>query len=244
MQGWPDFTVGQLLNKRQACSKIDWESFKDTRDRKIVQYTCENQRIRSSFKRVTEEDVSRENMYKGLVIESAQKDLKQAEDYVASVAERLQEDRAAVALLESGQGADHPLYESNLRQRRQYLLQSEGDVGTAAAKLEQAKAKMADAPNDPNMAKHDANIEELNQKFASLKSVREVSQWTIQDGEPVYLGSKIEIEFPDTTKEELIKAEYVFGQAAKDGNAEASLHGFYGMQYTALWRSYRLPSRK
>ena len=244
MKGWPDFTVGQLLNKREACSKIEWESFKDTRDRKIVQYTCENQRIRNSFKRVTDEDVSRENMYKGLLIESAQKDLEQAESYVASVAERLKEDRAAVALLESGQGVDQSTHESKLRYRREYLLQTEEDVGTAAENLAKAKAQMESAPNDPRMGKFDANIEEFNLKLASLKSVREVSQWTIQDGKPVYLGSKIEIEFPDKTKEELVKAEYIFDQAAKDGDANASLHGFYTMQYTALWRSYQLPSAK
>ena len=244
MKGWPDFTVGQLLNKREACSKIEWESFKDTRDRKIVQYTCENQRIRNSFKRVTDEDVSRENMYKGLLIESAQKDLEQAESYVASVAERLKEDRAAVALLESGQGVDQSTHESKLRYRREYLLQTEEDVGTAAENLAKAKAQMESAPNDPRMGKFDANIEEFNLKLASLKSVREVSQWTIQDGKPVYLGSKIEIEFPDKTKEELVKAEYIFDQAAKDGDANASLHGFYTIQYTALWRSYQLPSAK
>lgn len=244
MKGWPEFTVGQLLNKREACSKTEWESFKDTRDRKIVQYTCENQRIKDSLKRVTGEDISKREMYKGLVVESAQKELELAESYVASVAERLQEDRVAVAKLESGQGADLPSYESNLRMRRQYLAQTEGDVDAAAEKLALARTNIENAPSDPKMAKYDADIEEYKRKFDSLKAVREISQWAIQDGEPVYLGSKIEIVFPDQTKEEMIKAEYVFDQAAKDGSAEASLHGFYSMQYTALWHSYQLPSKK
>jgi len=43
MKGWPEFTIGQLLDKRKACSSNEWESFTDTHGRKIVQYTCTNQ---------------------------------------------------------------------------------------------------------------------------------------------------------------------------------------------------------
>jgi hypothetical protein len=40
--GWPQFTVGQLLDKRKACSSVEWKSFKDSRGRSVVQYTCES----------------------------------------------------------------------------------------------------------------------------------------------------------------------------------------------------------
>lgn len=42
MTGWSQFTVGQLLDKRKACSSVEWKSFKDTRDRSVVEYTCES----------------------------------------------------------------------------------------------------------------------------------------------------------------------------------------------------------
>jgi hypothetical protein len=41
MKGWPDFTVGQLLGTRKACSSTEWKSFTDTRDRKVVEYSCD-----------------------------------------------------------------------------------------------------------------------------------------------------------------------------------------------------------
>lgn len=40
--GWSQFTVEQLLDKRKACSSVEWKSFKDTRDRSVVEYTCES----------------------------------------------------------------------------------------------------------------------------------------------------------------------------------------------------------
>lgn len=42
MKGWPEFTIGQLLDNRQACAKTEWKSFTDTRDRKVVEYSCDH----------------------------------------------------------------------------------------------------------------------------------------------------------------------------------------------------------
>lgn len=38
---YPNYLVGQAFDNRHVCSSIDWKSFKDDRDRTVVEYTCQ-----------------------------------------------------------------------------------------------------------------------------------------------------------------------------------------------------------
>lgn len=38
---YPNYLVGQAFDNRHACSSIDWKSFKDDRERTVVEYTCQ-----------------------------------------------------------------------------------------------------------------------------------------------------------------------------------------------------------
>ncbi len=337
LKGWPQFSVGQMLDKQQACSNIKWESFTDTRDRKIVQYTCDNKLVQAYLTGVHEKDVDDQNGYKKLLLEKAAKELEFAESSLQSSSATLLTQKQKVAELESGEGNakvqalrsdyamlqrvsaatcsqtdpqqyTHPDVQSlvasmangcrssarfqencpeslkadrfrylicvqrfggnsgpttagaivsnalervqrsiesaeqsvnqKLRYEQEYLTAVEGDIRKRTEELEVAKARAEQAPNDPEQAKHNARIEALNQKIASLQHVREVSQWTVQDGEAIYLGSKVELVFPDRSVQEMVKPEYVFEHAAKDASSVNDLHGFYLMQINTLWRSY------
>lgn len=39
--GYPNYLVSQAFDNRHACSSIDWKSFKDDRERTVVEYTCQ-----------------------------------------------------------------------------------------------------------------------------------------------------------------------------------------------------------
>ena len=342
LKGWPQYTVGQLLDKRKACSNIEWESFTDTRDRKIVQYTCENELIGSFTKVLHERGIEREDMERRLFIESAKKGLEHAQRYVETAAENYQRQQDKVAQLQQGSGdgkaqalrADYGLLQrvnastcgqadpkqfthpdvqrivdsmasdcraklrfeaacpdtlkadrarylfcaqkyggnggltptdetfgnalstiqrmvqsaeksggDKLRSELEYLAVTEESVRKSQVQLEAAQAKAEQAPNDPSLSRIQSNVDKLNRKLASFKTAREVSQWTVQDGEPVYLGSQIELEFSDRSLKEPLKAEYVFDHAAKDAGTVDDLHGYFRMQIDALWSTYELPAQ-
>lgn len=38
---YPNYLVGQAFDNRHACASIDWKSFKDDRERTVVEYTCQ-----------------------------------------------------------------------------------------------------------------------------------------------------------------------------------------------------------
>lgn len=340
LKGWPQFTVGQMLDKRQACSNIKWESFTDTRDRKIVQYTCENKLVHAYLSGVHEKDVEDEEGYKKLILENAAKELEHAKSSLEASSTRLDEQKQLVAGLNSGEKAskvqalrndlallrqvsvascgqinpqqythadvqnivasmaiacqssarmaetcpdslraDRFRYltclqragamgeggtsasilndavarvqrmlesaetsgNSTLRYEQETLATFEGAVQRAIQTLETAKEKAAQAPNDPEIAKYDARIERLNRKVKSFQRVREVSQWTVQDGEAVYLGSKVELVFPDRTIEDTARPEFIFEHAANDASSVNDLHGLYLMQIKTMWHSYAPP---
>lgn len=236
LKGWPQFKIGQLLDKRQACSSIKWEAFTDDRDRKIVQYTCENKLVLAHISGLHEKDVESQERSKQLLIENAAASLEHAERALESTVSNLAKQRELVAALESGEGG---LTSQKLRYEQEYLSALEGDVPKRTASLEAAKVKVAQTPSSPEFARIDEQTEGLNRKRISFQRANEVSQWTVQDGEALYLGSKLELVFADGTIEERLKPEYVFDHAAKNASTVDDLHGFYLMQITTLWRHGR-----
>ena len=81
--GWSQFTVEQLLDKRKACSRVEWKSFKDTRDRSVVEYTCESAAGKNYLQRFVQ-----------IGIDEAQKKLKGELHNESAYAERDQRDIA------------------------------------------------------------------------------------------------------------------------------------------------------
>lgn len=336
LQSWPAFTVGQLLDKREGCTKTKWEKFTDDRNRAIVQYTCESDAVRDVFSNKIARDIASNDSLKALLRENAAKELEHEERSLSSTETKLAEQTKLVTTLVSQEGglkaqalradlarlqqvtptscaqanpqqyvdetvqglvknmagscssaarflancpesmkADRARYlicaqtfhtsasnspsvivrevtdevqrrlesleqasNRRLRDEQEYLKALEGDLPERREALELARAKATNAPNNPEFAKIDAQSEKLRQKLAKFQRAHEVSQWTVQAGQPVYLGSRIELVFPDRTLQEQIKPEYVFEHAAKNARIARDLHGFYLMQLSTLWDSY------
>lgn len=336
LQGWPAFTVGQLLDKRDGCAKTKWEKFTDDRNRAVVQYTCESDVVRDALSNKNARDVESNDKQKALLLESAAKLLEHAERSLESTVTNLAEQNKRVMTLASQEGgiraqalradlarlqqltpatcaqaipqqyvddavqslvksmasscssavrfltncpdsmkADRARYlmcaqtfdtgsgrsptvilrevtedvqrrlesieqasNRSLRDEQEYLKALEGDLPKRKEALEVARANAMNAPSNPELAKIDAQSDKLRQKLAKFQRAQEISQWIVQAGEPVYLGSRIELVFLDRKLQEQIKPEYVFEHAAKNARIERDLHGFYVMQLNTLWNSY------
>lgn len=193
MKSWPDFTVGQLLGKRKACSSTEWKSFKDTRDRTVVEYTCAYEPGKRFMQERSAQAVSEE----------------------AAKPAKLQESQAFYLGLEQKQ-IEH--------ERAQLAETIERGLPTEANQQAVARAEAAYEKKKKDQAERAAQEAERQTKrlavyerrAANFREVLEITQWAIQDGEPIYLGSKIQASFSDREIDWPVNHIFVFEQASQN----------------------------
>lgn len=304
MKGWPEFTVGQLLGKRKACSSVEWKNFTDTRDRQVVEYSCDYTpgTVYLQAKQIDDLQSERQlledylaNQEKSATsdqerIERAQARVRGALDGAAALEAKVTGLKADVQRLQqlhkgsSCQDFDQSLYSHPQVIRYLSELTRSCSDGSAArdpdfgrsvesikvralswaklilpsmesdlahqenAGLNSAKSEVQEViayaqKNKENrekftaqrQAEYEARIALIERRGANFQKVREVSQWTVQEQEPVYLGSRVDIVFSDGAIEQPVDAEFVFGQAAKDSGDLTSLYQFVLNQ---IWPLY------
>lgn len=298
LQGWPQFTVGQLLDKRKACSSIEWKSFKDTRDRQVVEYTCEVaagkdflQRLASSYIEETRaklqsdyydesEYAERDTRVLGTARENLQFQVEEIDNRQASIVE-LQSDvtRIKQVTLSTCQDVDVSKFSRKLSAHMQSfksecvqavrnndqshleifkreivkvaensILSHEYEIRDLKIKIEHQtldiEKKLAYYEEQKNIRKEheikrhneaQAKLIALERHWQGFKTVQEVSQWVIQDKEPVYLASRIDLMLADKTIEQPVVARVVFDQASKD---ESGLTSAYESILRDMWNQY------
>lgn len=338
MKGWPDFTVGQLLDKRQACANTEWKSFTDTRDRRVVEYNCDNQVAVDFLKRLNEEEVEHRRRMQQMVLKQAKDRLVNAEQDIITTQAEYEKQRDRVAKFQ-GPGTDESeavradfaliqkvredscaqtdtsqfmvgvvaeiaekmvrqckeavqmaercpdawqqsqrvkwllcqtqsrLYtgtprsaiatavqqvremvekfgrdqDRQLRTAQEQLSAAERAIQSANERLATARMEAEAAPNNQHIHEQEAFVEQLNRKWGSFKMVRETSQWAIQDGQPVYLGSKVDLVFTDRSVNMPMELEHVFSQAADNVTTPTKINPFYLTQLQRMWESYGVP---
>ncbi len=281
--------MGQLLDKRKACSSVDWKSFKDSRGRSVVEYTCESAAGAAYLQSL-----------QTMAVESAQKSLDGASQHDAAFAEidrqqtkfaqdiskdqvdelanrqafiaNLQRDitsirgitlascsevnassfsRALSGFIQSFQrGCAKAIKENEprdleidknelIRAARMQISNQESAIESLKTQIDMAQSRaeqQVTRAEDNKLAREQAAIKQRNEAqkelaalerhWAGFKGVREVSQWVMQDKEPVYLASRIDLVLTDKTIEVPVTARLVFDQAAKDGEVLTSAYEF------------------
>lgn len=287
--GWSQFTVEQLLDKRKACSSVDWKSFKDSRGRSVVEYTCESaagavylQRLHAGAVQVAQQRLDGASQHDAAFAEIdkqqtslAQEISKDQTDELANrqaLIENLQRDitrirgitlascrevdassfsRALSGFIQSFQrGCAKAIKENEprdleidknelIRAARMQISNQESAIENLKTQIDMAQShatQQATRAEDNKVAREQAAIKQRNKAqgelaalqrhWAGFKGVREVSQWVMQDKEPVYLGSRIDLVLSDKTIEVPVTARLVFDQAAKDGEVLTSAYEF------------------
>lgn len=278
MKGWPQYTIGQLLDKRQVCNSTKWHSFKDKRDRKIVEYVCDYAPAKAYLEKTTAEmlesfersRLSNEEHEANMIVQMRQDLEKGIESHNAVLAghEALQRgeyeplqialrDRQVLATVRSCSDLNPEAFGGNeMRGYAQRL--SAGctlrggavDVADMAGALEtiikirqrELKNSVEDIPRqisiseskvqmlrnglDERLAQVERATKEtehrlsdkrwLKARLEAFEGVKEISQWTIVDGEPTYVGSRVDVLFKNQPVEVPVQASFVFDQAADD----------------------------
>lgn len=287
--GWPQFTVGQLLDKRKACSSMEWKSFKDSRGRSVVEYTCESaagavylqsvhagavqvaqQRLNgasqhdAAFAEIDKQQTSlAQEMGKDQMTELAnrqafianlQRDITRIQGITLASCREVSASALSRALSDFIQGfqqgcakaikenepRDLEIYKNELiRAARTQISNQESAIENLKTQIDMTQSQatqQATRAEDNKVAREQAAIKQRNEAQAELaalerhwagfKGVREVSQWVMQNNEPVYLGSRIDLVLSDKTIEVPVTARLVFDQAAKDGEVLTSAYEF------------------
>ena len=213
MKGWPEFTVGQLLDKRKACSSVEWKNFTDTRDREVVEYSCTYEPGGKFFQERSAHAIEDE---KDQPARAAERDA-----YYLGI-EQKQIDHARAQLQEAiERGVPVSSYE-------QAVARTEADY---------ERKKQSHAERAPREAEqHSKRMAMLERRAANFRQVLETTQWTVQDGEPVYLGSKIQAVFSDRVIDWPVNQVFIFEHAAQNS---AELTESYRIYLDQMWAQYQ-----
>lgn len=289
IKGWPQFTVGQLLDKRKACSSVEWKSFKDSRGRNVVEYTCESaagavylQSVHAGAVQVAQHRLNGASQHDAAFaeIDKQQTSLAQeiGKDQMTELANRqafianLQRDitriqgitlascrevsasalsralsdfiqgfqQGCAKAIKENEPRDLEIYKNELiRAARTQISNQESAIENLKTQIDMTQSQVtqqATRAEDNKVAREQAAIKQRNEAqgelaalqrhWAGFKGVREVSQWVMQNNEPVYLGSRIDLVLSDKTIEVPVTARLVFDQAAKDGEVLTSAYEF------------------
>ena len=303
LKGWPQYTVGQLLDKRQVCSSTKWHSFTDKRDRKIVEYVCDYAPAKAYLQESTEKSlvaIQRDREFyaanEKTSLEDKRKKLDEAiafhEQQLAKKELLEQDGSQAIQLAErdfeimrsvkscaginpealgdkkiqarailiasdctprteqlivqelagyiKGQIGDRRREkEKALNDSLRYVTHGETQVRVLKQDLEESLAKSEKSARGP-----DSDVPRelrLQARLTAFQGVREVSQWTLIDGEPTYLGSRVDVLFENQPIEVPVDALFVFNQAADD---PAGLTPLYEYLLQRMFAEFKAPSEK
>lgn len=287
MKGWPQYTIGQLLDKRQVCSSTKWHTFTDKRDRKIVEYVCDYAPAKPYLQKLTDETLEdfertrlnseefetnmlikvRQDLEKG--IEAHKEMLARNEALERGEYEPLriaQRDRELVSAIRScsevkveafsgnevrssaqsvsfvcqrdgraelsdlAYTAEHMVkvmqgrYKGNLEDIPRQMSISESNLQMLRTALDDRLAQAEKAAKEPEYRGDDKK--RLKERLAAFEGVKEISQWTIVDGEPTYIGSRVDMLFKNQPVEVPVQASFVFDQAADDPAGMSPLYEY------------------
>lgn len=218
LKGWPDYTIGQMLDKRKICESTEWKSFKDDRGRAIVEYVCVNKPGLEHLRNAAVEAIEREKKEPERMAESDASYLLLKQQAVDAAQQRLQE-----GLARGASSSEIEQLESSVAFfEKEHLAKKTDQEERRGRSLEQHAERLAD----------------LERRSSSLKEVRELFQWAIQDGEPVFLVSQLEVVFSDKTYEWKVNMTEMFDRAVQNS---PELHPGYLNALRQMWERY--PSR-
>lgn len=194
MKGWPDYTIGQMLDKRKACSKTDWKSFKDDRDRVIVEYTCVHGPGTQYVQKLNEREIEEEQNEPDRMARALAGYLDGKKEAVDKYRNMLQEhvERGA----QSWQISE---IEGNLNYAEKEYLKMKQDHENSALEGQEPHVK---------------RVALLERRAANFEETNEVFQWVIQEKSPVFLTSQIKVKFSDAAYSWPIDMKTMFDIAA------------------------------
>jgi len=303
LKGWPQYTVGQLLDKRQVCSSTKWHSFTDKRDRKIVEYVCEYAPAKAYLEKITEEKlesfersrVSKQEHQTNMLIQKRQALEKAIESHneVLATKEALQRGEyeplriaqrdhqlanaiqscaevsvdafgsnemrtsatSVVASCNSKSGINtlgdlvytanwrlkvmEQRYKGSIENMPRQISNSESQVRVLRTDLDEELQRAEKEAQAPEYRADDKKW--LRDRLAAFEGVKEISQWTMIDGEPTYLGSRVDAVFENQPVEVPVDALFVFNQAADD---PAGLTPLYEYLLQRMFAEFNVHSEK
>ena len=303
LKGWPQYTVGQLLDKRQVCSSTKWHSFTDKRDRKIIEYVCDYAPAKALLQELTDKRFASIELTRKLGVENdtdilvrARKTLEEAlTSHDALIAKKedlerngsqdvliLQRDQEIMSSIRSCTDIDPTafgnhlvqseakrlvqgctprenastlaslsffiqdrikvakrLHENAVRDFPRQFMNSESKIRVSQSYLDERLAKAEKSAQNPDVFVEEERM--LKARLTAFQGVREVSQWTVLDGEPTYLGSRVDAVFDNQPVEVPVDALFVFNQAADD---PAGLTPLYEYLLQRMFAEFKVPSEK
>jgi len=102
--------------------------------------------------------------------------------------------------------------------------------------LYEEEARKQEASDEASLAKREARSERLNawldRRIDAFKGVSEITQWTVVEGRPVHIGSRVDVAFGDAKVGTDVPVDFVYRNALQD---DAKVSAFYQLLLDRLF---------
>lgn len=249
LKAMPDTTLGKALDSRVACKSTKWRAFDDERGRRIVEYTCEYKGIQeyiSSQRHKTIEEneklIQRELNALSPLIERQKETI-----------QRMQQRRAEMLSRHETQTAEDEQRINAARNGTEKMLatdraaafasQRRQDIKNLDDSLAREEAQLSNLENNlpqkfkEAQEKNEASRAEIATLLKNFQSLSEVSQWSIVNDEPVYVGSAVELVATNGSISQPMSQQSLISDA-RDHTSAPAQRTIFMLHISEIWRRY------
>lgn len=249
----PDTTLGKALDTRASCKSTKWRAFDDERGRRIVEYTCEYKGIeeyisQKRLKAIEEDEKLAQRELDALppLIERQKEEIQRRQQrrvemisqHEAQTAEEEQRIAAAKNVTEKMLATDRAAAFAN--ERRQSIKNFEDSMAREEAQLSNIETNLPQKFREVQ-EKSAASRTEVATLLKNFQNLSEISQWSIVNDEPVYVGSAVELVAANGKISQPMSLRSLISDV-QDHTSEPAQRSLYMLHISDIWRRYEKES--
>ena len=249
----PDTTLGKALDTRASCKSTKWRAFDDERGRRIVEYTCEYKGIeeyisQKRLKAIEEDEKLAQRELDALppLIERQKEEIQRRQQrrvemisqHEAQTAEEEQRIAAAKNVTEKMLATDRAAAFAN--ERRQSIKNFEDSMAREEAQLSNLETNLPQKFREVQ-EKSAASRTEVATLLKNFQNLSEISQWSIVNDEPVYVGSAVELVAANGKISQPMSLRSLISDV-QDHTSEPAQRSLYMLHISDIWRRYEKES--
>ena len=253
LKAMPDTTLGKALDSRASCKSTKWRAFDDERGRRIVEYTCEYKGIEDyiSQKRLkaieeNEKLIQREldslppsiERQKEKIQGMQQRRAEMISQHEAKAAEEEQHIKTASNVTEKILATERAAAFAN--ERRRSIKDFEDSIAREEAQLSNLENTLPQQFKEAQ-EQSTASRTEIATLLKNFQSLSEISQWSIVNDEPVYVGSAVELVAANGKISEPMSLQSMISDVQDHTSAPAQ-RTIYMLHISEIWRRYEKES--
>lgn len=207
ISGRTDFTIGQAFDNRHFCSSIDWKTFKDDRQRPIVEYTCEYKLAKDYYKMHVDANIAENDFQLDAAIKRNDKFLNDLKENLTVSKKSLEYSKVELkeyiekVKIDPPSGYDRKRdYDNRIINMEERIKASEDEIKEKELKVNKVESTRAPETAELKMKADNSNKSE-KLALENFLSAGEKIQWIVINNDPKLISTNLEIRSKNSKKE-------------------------------------------